>query len=93
MNLINAYNLFKHELNKCINYNFSCIDNNLTKIIIENDPLKKEHKRVKCCLVKKHYHVKGEIIIIQREKADNQFEIITLSCKRRNNYNTKRKSR
>ena len=73
-------NLFKHELNKIINYDFSFIDNSLTQLMKENDPLTIETKRVNCCLVKKHYHVKGEIIIIERGKnANNHFEIIFCS--------------
>ena len=41
--------------------------------------MKYEKKREICCLVKKSYHVKGEIIIIKRERANYQFEIIFVS--------------
>ena len=71
-------NLFKHNMNKVVNYNFNFNpkDNIISNIINNNNPLKEEKNRVKCCLVKKNYHVKGEIIVIKREKVDNQFEII-----------------
>ena len=41
--------------------------------------MKYEKKREICCLVKKSYHVKGEIIIIKRERANYLFEIIFCS--------------
>ena len=72
-------NLFNHPLDKCVNYEFNFIENSLTKILREAEPLRKEKKRVNCCLVKKHYHIKGEIIIIQRKIVDYQFEMIFCS--------------
>ena len=48
-------------------------------IIKKNNPLNKEKSRIKCCLVKKHYHVKGEIIVIKRKIKDFIFEIIFCS--------------
>ena len=58
--------LFKHKFDKIVNYSFNFQNNKLIKIIKKNDPLNKEKNRIKCCLIKKNYHVKGEIIIISR---------------------------
>ena len=75
----NETNLFMPGFNKTINYNFIFKDNVLTETLKRNDPLKKEQIRTKCCLVKKGYHVKGEIIIIKIEKVQYLFEIIFCS--------------
>ena len=72
-------NIFRHDFKETINYDFNFKDNLLSKIITKNNPLNKENNRVKCCLVKKYYHVKGEIIVIKREKVNNQIDIIFLS--------------
>ena len=73
-------NLFKHDFNKTVKYNFNFKDNILTEVVRRNDPLKYEKIRAKCCLVKKNYHVKGEIIITKRKKEDNfLFQIIFCS--------------
>ena len=72
-------NLFTHNLNKVVNYNFNFESNVLTETVKKNDPLNFEKKREICCLVKKSYHVKGEIIIIKRERANYLFEIIFCS--------------
>ena len=66
-------NLFKHDINQTLNYNFNFEDNILTKIINKNNPLKKEQIRTRCCLVKKNYHVKGEMIIIPRKKKNKTY--------------------
>ena len=73
----------------------------MTEIINKVDPLNKEKNRVKCCLVKKNYHVKGEIIIIKREKVNNQFEIVfssnsefkSYTCNKIKNKNTSNKKK
>ena len=59
-------NLFQHDLDETINYDFNFKENVLTTIINKNHPLKKEEDKINCCLVKKFYHVKGKIIIKKR---------------------------
>jgi hypothetical protein len=85
--LFNSNNLFKHNLKEVINYDFNLKEENiLTKIINKNHPLHtvKANDRVKCCLVKKFYHVKGEIIITKKQKNNYQFNIIFSSNKDEN---------
>ena len=78
-------NLFKHDINEVINYDFSFKENLITEFIRNNNPLNEsKENRLKCCLVKQFYHVKGEIIIIKRQIVQNQFEIIFSS-----NYDNK----
>ena len=54
-------NIFKHELKEIVNYNFDFKNNKINKLVCE--PLKNEVIKVDCCLVKKIYHVKGELIV------------------------------
>ena len=69
--------LFKHKPDKIVNYNFNLDSNMITEIINKNHPFNNQIG-VKCCLVKKNYHVKGKIII--RYKNNNKyFEIIFIS--------------
>ena len=73
-------NLFNHDFKEKVNYKFNFEENTISKIIKKNNPLyKKENKKIKCCLIKKNYHVKGEMYIIQREINGFQFEIIFCS--------------
>ena len=69
-NLPKFKNIFKQDDNKKINYNFNFNDNLLSKIIRENDILNKSENKVFCCLVKKIYHVQGNIVIRKFEKLE-----------------------
>jgi len=52
-------NIFKHELKEIVNYNFDFKNNKINELVCE--PLKNEAIKIDCCLVKKIYHVKGEL--------------------------------
>ena len=74
-------NMFKHKSEENVNYNFNLENNNIIVEKIKNiNPLDKEKNRIRCCLIKKKYHIKGEIIIkeIKEEKKNNMklFNII-----------------
>ena len=73
-------NLFLDKKYKnIVNYNFDLRDNYISiniDTIIRNYLFEKANK-IKCCLIKKTYHVKGEIVLINKE--DNAFEIIFCS--------------
>ena len=71
--------LFKHDLDKTINYNFKYKDNVLNEIIENCDLLNKEKRKIRCCLVKKSYHVKGEITIIKSKSGGSDFQIVFYS--------------
>ena len=68
--------IFSHDFNECINYNFIFENNIILESIKNNNPLEKEKNKTKCCLVKKNYHIKGEIFILRREINSSDFEII-----------------
>jgi hypothetical protein len=53
--------LFKHELEEIVNYNFDFKNHKINKLVCK--PLEEEANKIDCCLVKKIYHVKGELII------------------------------
>ena len=72
-------NIFSHDFNESINYNFLFEDNIILKIIKNNNPLSQEKNRIKCCLVKKNYHIKGEMLILKREINIPDFKIIFCS--------------
>ena len=67
--------LFRHKLEEIVNYNFDLEDNIILDVVGGYNPLKKEEKIEKCCLVKKLYHVKGKLIIKKMEK-DESFILI-----------------
>ena len=71
--------IFSHDFNECINYNFIIEDNIILETIKKNNPLCKEKNKIKCCLVKKNYHIKGEMLILKREINNPDFEIIFCS--------------
>ena len=71
--------LFRHNLDLCINYNFNLDTNVLVDIIKGNDPIKGEKIKVECCLIKKNYHIMGKIYIIKRKEAKDQFKIVFFS--------------
>ena len=72
-------NIFSHDFNECINYNFIFEDNIILKTIKNYNPLYKEKNKIKCCLVKKNCHVKGEMFILKREINFPDFEILFCS--------------
>ena len=61
--------LFKHDFNETVNYDFNLKESKILQYIEEyfnkKGPFCKEKNKVQCCLVKKGYHVKGEMIIKQ----------------------------
>ena len=71
----NKENLFKHKLNETINYNFNLKSNVILELIKDNDPIKKLDKKYSC-LIKKNYHVPGEIFIIKGKKIGGKFKIL-----------------
>ena len=71
--------LFRHNLDLCINYNFNLETNSLVDIIKDNDPIKGEKIKAECCLIKKNYHIMGIIYIIKRKEAKDQFKIVFCS--------------
>ena len=61
--------MFKHKSEETVNYNFNLESNNIIIDKIKKiNPLDKEKNRIKCCLIKKNYHIKGEIIIKETKK-------------------------
>ena len=68
-------NLFNHDLKETINYNFNLKENKNIKIVNEYNPMNGIEDREKCCLVKRNYHVKGEIII-KNDEEKNDFDLI-----------------
>ena len=74
----NKEELFNHDFKKKVNYKFNFKDNIISNTIKDKNRLYKNNK-TKCCFVKKNYHVKGEIYIIQRKINDLQFEIVFCS--------------
>ena len=72
-----AKNLFRHDLEEIVIYNFNLKENFISDLINKNNPLNLEQNRIKCCLVKKIYHINGEIIIKEsiKNKCKN-FEIV-----------------
>ena len=75
-------NLYKTKDEKVLNYDFSLdnFKNNLSEKIV-NTYLDKYNicDKIKCCLVKKMYHIRGEIGIL--DLNDNNFKIVFLSKK------------
>ena len=68
----NKNNLFNHDFNLTVNYDFNLKESKIFEYIdsylLKKDPFNQEKIKVQCCLVKKGYHVKGEMIIKQVEK-------------------------
>ena len=69
--------LFKHKLKEIVNYNFDFKNNDINKLVCQ--PLEKEANRIDCCLVKKIYHVKGELII-KKNKVNKNKNIELIFC-------------
>lgn len=75
--------LYKNKNEQILNYDFSLSDNN--SILEEIKKYTSENKKeniefVKCCLVKKIYHVKGKITVSKNLEGNNEsFEIIFIS--------------
>ena len=71
-------NLFKHDPKEIVKYDFQFESNIISSMIDLYSPFNDIETKVLCCLVKKTYHVKGEIFI--REKNNKEFfEIIFCS--------------
>ena len=71
----NINNLYKNPEEKILNYDFSLdiFKNNLNESLVKNyleDNSNNNIPRIKCCLIKKMYHIKGEINIIEESKND-----------------------
>ena len=78
--------LFYHDFNEKVNYDFNLNKNLFIDIIEQNNPLNNEGNRIKCCLIKKNHHIKGEIIIkVIKENKLVLFEIIFSSFNENNN--------
>ena len=72
--------LFNHNIKETVNYSFELNDNKIIQLINENNPILKEQNKVDCCLVKKNYHVKGQIIVRElNENKKKNFDIIFFS--------------
>ena len=71
--------IFNPMFNDPINYSFDYENDIINDMINEDNPLKEEKIKINCCLVKKHYHVKGEIIIKQYDDDKENFDIIFCS--------------
>ena len=81
----NKAKLFSHDFNEKVNYNFNLKENLLIKKIKQYNPLNEEKNKIKCCLVKKHYHVQGEIILKEiKENKYKNFQIIFCSYEENN---------
>ena len=69
-------NLYKNPQDKIVNYNFSLdnfkniLNENLVNTFLDNHDISKD---LKCCLIKKLYHIKGFIIAL--EISDSDFQI------------------
>ena len=61
--------LFRHELNETVDYDFNLKENKIMEYVdnylAKKGPFFQEKNKVLCCLVKKAYHVKGEMMIKQ----------------------------
>ena len=72
----NIKNLFKHDSKEIVNYNFQFESNIISSMIDLFSPFNSIENSVRCCLVKKNYHVKGEIFIREKNNNKEYFEII-----------------
>ena len=89
--------LFKHELEEIVNYNFDFKNNKINKLVCK--PLEEEANKIDCCLVKKIYHVKGELVI-KKYKGNKNVEFIFCSyngknketCNKKIGNNTEKKT-
>ena len=68
--------LFSHSPEETVNYNFDLGENLITKLLDKNNPLNSEQNKIKCCLVKTTYHIKGEIIV--KEILKNKYKLFEI---------------
>ena len=70
--------LFRHDFNEAVSYNFVLNNSKITDYINdylnEKGDLYQEKNKFECCLIKKGYHVKGELMITQNE--NNEYYLI-----------------
>ena len=73
-NKYNKTHLFKHNFNEVVAYNFVLNESKVTEYINnylnEKGDLYQEKNKFECCLIKKGYHVKGELMITQNENKE-----------------------
>ena len=81
-------NLFRHKSEETVNYNFDFKSNIITDLITKNNSLNSEQNRMKCCLVKKIYHVEGEMIIKESTTKKHKIFEIIFSPKKNQNKDT-----
>ena len=67
--------MFRHNYEDTVNYDFNLKRNEIMSFIDEyldkKNPFNQEKIKAKCCLIKKGYHVKGEIILKNIDNAEN----------------------
>ena len=67
--------MFRHNYEYTVNYDFNLKRNEIMNFIDEyldkKNPFNQEKIKAKCCLIKKGYHVKGEIILKNIDNAEN----------------------
>ncbi len=70
-------NIFKEKGKEDINYDFNLDNKNIIiDEIMKYSPLNSNKNRIRCCLVKKNYHIKGELII--KETKENNIKIFDI---------------
>ena len=89
-------NLYKNHQENILNYDFSSdyFKNNLNESLVNNylDNNNTNNKsRLKCCLIKKMYHIKGEIDILEISK--NDFKIFFKSTDEENEEKCNKKNK
>ena len=66
--------LFKHNFNEAVAYNFILKENKVTEYINnyldEKGDIYQKKNKFECCLIKKGYHVKGELMITEKENKE-----------------------
>ena len=64
-------NLFKHDYKETVVYDFNLKESKVLDYVdnymIKKGPFNQDKNKVQCCLIKKDYHVKGELVIKQIE--------------------------
>ena len=88
--------LFVHDYNETVNYNFSLIESRILEYINnyvnKSGPYTLEKNKVECCLVKQTYHVKGEMIVQIKETTKNkEYYLIFISHDKETNTSCNKK--
>ena len=72
-------NFYNHNIDKIVKYNFS-LSGKMKGIFNPNDnKLVNKEEVMRCCLVKKMYHVKGKFYLKKTDKSQNDFSYIFIS--------------